>query len=375
MTLNIVIFGLSITSSWGNGHATTYRALIKALQRRGHDVTFLERDVPWYRDHRDLPYPPYCRTELYAEFKDVAQRYAGVVETADLVILGSYVPDGIALGNWITTKAKGVTAFYDIDTPVTLAALEEDGAEYLSAELIPRFDLYLSFTGGPTLELLESLYGSPRARVLYCSADPDLHRPVEAPAQWNLGYLGTYSEDRQEALNRLLLEPARQAPRRSFAVAGSSYPAGVIWPFNVQRIEHIPPDAHPAFFGRQSFTLNITRRDMVSAGFSPSVRLFEAAASGVPVISDRWPGLETVFRPNDEILVADTPQDVIHLLSSLPEERRRSIAAAARRRFLTDHTPDRRACQLEGYYVEVLNRVSRWTVRPVLATLNRASTP
>src|SRR5215213_5510311 len=171
MSLRIVVFGLSITSSWGNGHATTYRALIKALHQRGHEVTFLERDVPWYEAHRDLPDPPYCRTELYGSLKEVPQRYAGLVAEADLVIVGSYVPDGAALADWVTTQARGITAFYDIDTPVTLARLEQGKADYITPALIPRFDLYLSFTGGPVLDLIERLYGSPRARALYCAVD------------------------------------------------------------------------------------------------------------------------------------------------------------------------------------------------------------
>src|SRR3954464_13625719 len=143
MTLDIVIFGLSITSSWANGHATTYRALTKALERRGHRVTFLERDVPWYRQHRDLPGPSYCRTVLYAEMKDVPFRYQKLVSEADLVILGSYVPNGPVLADWITAPVRGVTAFYDIDTPVTLATLAEGNCDYIAARHIPRFDLYL----------------------------------------------------------------------------------------------------------------------------------------------------------------------------------------------------------------------------------------
>jgi len=235
MTLDIVIFGLSITSSWANGHATTYRALTKALERRGHRVTFLERDVPWYRQHRDLPSPSYCQTELYAELKDVPVRYQRLVSEADLVILGSYVPNGSVLADWITTHSRGVTAFYDIDTPVTLATLAEGGCDYIAARLIPRFDLYLSFTDGPILETIESRFGSPRARVLYCSVDSDLHKPVPATPRWTLGYLGTYSEDRQSQLTRLLLAPAVELPQERFVLAGARYPQNMAWPSNVER--------------------------------------------------------------------------------------------------------------------------------------------
>jgi spore maturation protein CgeB len=230
MKLDIVVLGLSITSSWGNGHATTYRALAKGLAARGHKVTFLERDVAWYRRHRDLRHPPFCRTELYQTLKELPRRYGALVRAADLVVLGSFVPDGAAIAEWITAQARGLTAFYDIDTPVTLARLEKGCADYINAPVIPRFDLYLSFTGGPALAHIEAAYGAQAARALYCAVDPDLHKPQDVVPPLALGYVGTYSPDRQSALDRLLLEPARRLPKMLFAVAGPQYPADIEWP-------------------------------------------------------------------------------------------------------------------------------------------------
>jgi spore maturation protein CgeB len=353
MKLNIVIFGLSITSSWGNGHATTYRALVKALAARGHRITFLERDVPWYRSQRDLHSSPFCRIELYESLKAVPSRFASLVRRADVVVLGSFVPEGAVLGEWITATAHGITAFYDIDTPVTLSRLEAGTAEYISPRLIPRFNLYLSFTGGPTLQLIEELYGSPRARPLYCSVDPDSHAPLQVPAKWTLGYIGTFSEDRQLLLERFLIEPARRMPGQRFVVVGAQYPQTLHWPENVDRLEHLPPSRHSEFYCSQSYTLNVTRPDMARAGFSPSVRLFEAAACGVPVISDCWPGLETLFEPGKEILLADSADAVRHLLCDLPEPQRLEIAERARKRVLQYHTAERRAVQFESYVQEV----------------------
>ena len=356
MKLDIVIFGLSITSSWGNGHATTYRALIKALAARGHRVTFLERDVPWYRPHRDLETAPYCRIELYETLKDVPQRFASLVREADAVVMGSFVPDGAALGDWITSTANGVTAFYDIDTPVTLKRLESGKADYISPALIPRFNLYLSFTGGPTLQLIEEVYGSPRARALHCSVDPDRHAPIDVPLKWSLGYIGTYSEDRQPLLERLLIEPARRMPEHNFLIAGAQYPASLRWPSNVQHIEHLTPDRHSEFYCGQRYTLNLTRPDMAAAGFSPSVRLFEAAACGVPVISDSWPGLETFFNPGKEILLAETSEAVRQTLCELSESQRLRIAAAARARVLQGHTAEHRALEFEQFVQEAVSK-------------------
>ena len=357
MNLNIVIMGLSITSSWGNGHATTYRALIKALAARGHKVTFLERDTRWYREHRDLATSPDCRIELYDSLRDLPRRSA-LIASADLVVLGSFVPDGTAIGDWITSTARGVTAFYDVDTPVTLKRLESGEGDYISRALIPRFNIYLSFTGGPTLDLIEDQYGSPRARALYCSVDPEIHKPVPASTRWALGYLGTYSEDRQPALDRLLLEPARRMPHERFVVAGAQYPKSIAWPANVERIEHLPPSVHREFYCSQRFTLNVTRADMALAGWSPSVRLFEAAACGTPVISDRWPGIETFFTQGKEIALADATDDVMQLLGATSDKHHGSMAAAARARVLRQHSAEQRAIALENYYREATGALS-----------------
>ena len=354
--LRIVILGLSITSSWGNGHATTYRALVRELSARGHDILFLERDVPWYATNRDLPRPPHGHTELYQDLADLKQRFAGEVEEADLVIVGSYVPEGAAVGEWVTRTARGLTAFYDIDTPVTLAKLARGEEEYLTPELIPEYQLYLSFTGGPTLQRLEQEFGSPMARPLYCSVDPDLYHPEPLQNQWDLGYMGTYSADRQPGLDRFLIEPARTWRDGRFVVAGPQYPRTVRWPRNVQRIQHLPPKRHGGFYNAQHFTLNLTRADMVAAGFSPSVRLFEAAACGTPIISDSWEGIETLFQPGLEILIARSSSDVLQWIHDLPEDERRTLGQRARRRVLAEHTAAHRAAELEGYALQLLSR-------------------
>lgn len=359
--LRIVFLGLSITSSWGNGHATTYRALMRALCRRGHEVLFLEREVPWYRDHRDLPQPPFGMTRLYGGLGELRDCWSRALHDADLVIVGSYVPDGIAVAELALSVAAGLVAFYDIDTPVTLAALAADSCEYLAADLIPCFDLYLSFTGGPTLRRIERRYGARAARALYCSVDPDCHYPHAVAAEWDLGYLGTYSADRQPTLDRLMCAPARRWREGRFAVAGSLYPSELAWPGNLARIEHVDPSRHAMFFARQRFTLNVTRADMISCGYSPSVRLFEAAACGVPIISDWWPGLDEFFWPRRDILVARGADDVLSYLRELPEEERLRLARHGRERVLACHTADHRAASLEAY-VEEAREMRRRTV-------------
>ena len=351
--MNLVFLGLSLSSSWGNGHATTYRALLAALAARGHRITFLEREQSWYAANRDLEDPPYCDLRFYHS-PDELKTFAAALRRADAVVIGSYVPDALKVTKQVmsltaaSVSARPIFAFYDIDTPVTLRKLADGDTEYLSADLIPQFDLYLSFTGGPTLRVLEEVYGARMARALYCSVDSALYKPVQAPRRWALGYLGTYSADRQPTLNRLLLQPARLRPDARFVVAGSQYPGDITWPENVDRIEHLPPAEHPDFYCSLDWTLNVTRADMVRAGYSPSVRLFEATACGTPVISDAWPGLEALFEPDRELLIAQDSDAVLRALAT-PETVRQKISQAARDRTLQQHTARQRAYELETY--------------------------
>ncbi len=345
--MRIVVIGLSLSSSWGNGHATTYRALLRALAARGHDILFLECDRPWYAAHRDLPTPDFCRLRFYDQPGDLAQ-WRDEIATADLVMIGSYVVEGVAVAELIRPWAR-LLAFYDIDTPVTLAALARGEHAYISPATIPLYDLYFSFTGGPTLRLLERRYGARAAHALFCAVDPTLYAPdPAAPAPtWQLGYLGTYSADRQPTLERLLIEPARRAPQARFVVAGPQYPDDIAWPDNVDRLEHLPPAEHAAFYNSLAWTLNVTRADMIAAGYSPSVRLFEAAACATPIVSDDWPGLGDFLTVGEEIIVAETPAQVLALLA-WPEPRRRALGDAARRRVLESHTAAHRAATLEA---------------------------
>ncbi len=343
--MRLVVLGLSLSSSWGNGHATTFRALLAAFAVRGHDVLFLERDRPWYAAHRDLPAPCWCRLEFYDDL-DALDRWRREITSADAVIVGSYVPDGIEVSRRVQAWARGVRAFYDIDTPLTLAAIGSGDCDYASRETIAGFDLYLSFTAGPTLRRLEREFGARRAVALPCAVDPALYAPTGAAIRWDLSYLGTYSADRQSTVERLLIEPARRCPERRFVVAGPQYPPDIDWPANVTRIEHLPPDMHARFYSESAWTLNVTRADMIAAGWSPSVRLFEAGACGTAIISDRWPGIEDVLQPGREVLIADGTDDVLRALAA-GEAVRSGLGAAARARVLANHTASHRAAALE----------------------------
>jgi spore maturation protein CgeB len=366
MQLKFVFLGLSITSSWGNGHATTYRGLLRELARRGHEVLFLEHDVPYYAQNRDLPRPPFGRTELYSSLDDLFERFTGEVRAADVVVVGSYVPEGVRVGAWVCRMASGLRAFYDIDTPVTLRGLDAGGMPYLQPAQVSDYDLYLSFSGGPSLTRLSRDFAARAVRVLYCSVDPEQYYPEPATIAWDLGYLGTFCEDRQPALDRLLLESAHRWSSGRFVVAGPQYPMEIEWPGNVSRLAHVAPPDHRAFYNAQRFTLNLTRRDMLLAGYSPSVRLFEAAAAGAPILSDIWPGIEQFFEPEREIALVRDSRDVLDWLQRCSEEARVSLAEAGRRRVLAEHTAAHRAEALESYASEWLAARARARRRPRL---------
>ncbi|WP_108396156.1 CgeB family protein [Devosia submarina] len=343
---DIVIVGLSLSSSWGNGHATTFRSLIRGLHAHGKRVLFLERDVPWYANNRDLPNPDFCALEYYSSVEDLLARFTAPLEAAEAVIVGSYVPEGVAVIDALHKLALGQFCFYDIDTPVTLAKLVRDDEEYLARRQIPLFDTYFSFSGGPVLDRLEEEFGAQSAMPLYCSVDAERYGPTNGRKIWDLGYLGTYSPDRQPTLEKLLIEPARLLPDLRFVVAGPQFPADIDWPPNVERIEHLPPAEHRAFYNQQRFTLNVTRADMIAAGWSPSVRLFEAAACGTPVISDIWNGIDDLLPAGEAILLAQTTADVVQTLTQMGEAERQSLADAARRHVLAEHTSTARSGEL-----------------------------
>jgi spore maturation protein CgeB len=345
--LKITIFGLTLSSSWGNGHATPYRAILRALKRLRHEVTFYEKDVDYYRRHRDLSSADYAKLVLYPDWASVRQHAMEEAAASDAVIVGSYCPEGARIADEVLGLDRPVRIFYDLDTPITLAGLSSHGVEYLRRDQMPEFDLYLSFTGGRILHDLESHYGVRRAAAIYGCVDPDTYHRVEAKPEFecDLNYMGTYAADRQHKLDAVFLEPARRMANRTFVLAGSLYPREWQWPENVRRFEHVATKEHPAMYSSCRATLNITRDGMARSGYCPSGRFFEAAACGAPIFTDWFDGLDTFFAPGEEIVIVQTADDVIAALR-MDEHERRKLAQHARERTLSEHTGDNRAREL-----------------------------
>jgi spore maturation protein CgeB len=348
--MKLVVFGLTVSSSWGNGHATLWRALLRAFAARGHRVCFYERDVPYYAAHRDLTELPGGTLRLYPAWDDVRHEAARELADADVAMVTSYCPDGVAATELALSSGAAARVFYDLDTPVTLERLAAgEPVPYLGAGGLAGFDLVLSYAGGAALDALRARLGARRTATLYGSVDPDTHRPAppSPPFAADVSYLGTYAADRQDALAALFVEPARRLPARTFLIGGAQYPADFPWARNIHFVRHVAPGDHPAFFASSPLTVNVTRRAMAAMGYCPSGRLFEAAACGAAVLSDWWEGLDHFFEPGREILVARAPAEAV-AAAELPREALRRVARAARERALAQHTAAHRAAELEA---------------------------
>ena len=347
--MKLVIFGLTVSSSWGNGHATLWRALCRALARRGHCVVFFERDVPYYASHRDLTVLPDCWFHLYGDWSQVVATARHQLADADVAMVTSYCPDALAAAEVVLDSSAGVRAFYDLDTPVTLDRLAAgEQVPYIGPRGLADYDLVLSYTGGQALRELVDRLGARRVAPLYGSVDPQTHYPVDPLPEYraDLSYLGTYAPDRQGSVESLLIEPARRLPSRRFLIGGAQYPQEFPWTPNIHFVDHVPPPQHPAFYCSSRLTLSVTRRAMARMGYCPSGRLFEAAACGAPLLSEWWEGLDEFFDPWSQVIIARQTEEAVAALEMSDEQLAR-MARSARERTLDEHTADRRALDLE----------------------------
>lgn len=345
--MQILFFGLTISSSWANGHATPFRALIRALHNLNIKVVFYERDVPYYASHRDFDSCDYCELKLYEDWESIRESALRRARDSDIVLTASYLPEGARISEELLQVDGPLHVFYDLDTPITLKRMQDTGVDYLRPDLIPRFDLYLSFTGGNILRTLEHGLGARLARPLYGCVDPDAYRRVASQEQFacDLSFMGTYAPDRAHSVRRLFLAAADRLAQQNFLLAGSMYPTEWEWPAGMRRVEHVAPSDHSALYSSSRATLNVTRSEMAQSGYCPSGRFFEASACGTPLLTDEWEGLENFFNLEEELLVVRSTEDVVCALE-LPNADLARMAARARQRTLDEHTGHYRAKQL-----------------------------
>lgn len=346
---------------------------MRALARRGHQITFFERDVEYYAKRRDFLRCDYCDLVLYSSYGDIRELALEKMRQSDIVLTASYVQEGSRINDDVLSLAAPKKVFYDLDTPITLGKLREGAVDYLRREQISEFDLVLSWTGGAALRSLEVDFGAKVARPLFGCVDPDVYvrTEVRKDFQCELSYMGTYAPDRQDKVDALFLEPVRRNPREQFLLAGALYPDGWKWPENVRRFDHISPHDHPALYSSSRFTLNLTRAEMVKSGYCPSGRLFEAAACGAPILSDWFDGLDEFFEPGREILTVQSTVDVTDALKIDNCELER-ISKLARERTLDEHTGDRRV-EVFLRYMDEIGTVEGKS--PILSLHEKGMTP
>lgn len=346
--MTFVIFGLSVSSSWGNGHATIWRGLIRELTSMGHKITFFEKNVQYYSSNRDLTIIEGMELILYENWVEVETTARIRLKNADVAIVTSYCPDAVEAYRLMSDNFSKLKIFYDMDTPVTLECIEKNSwPSYIPEDGLRGFDCVLSYTGGFVTDKLKSVLGADTVFTLYGCADPNAHYPSDTSQMYNgdISYLGTFAVDRQDKLVELFVEPARMVPEKRFILGGSLYPEDFPWTENIHFYQHIAPPDHSSFYCSSKFTLNITRGAMAENGYCPSGRLFEAAICGVAVISDWWEGLDKFFVPDEEILIAEKSQQVVQILE-MNNNRRKKIAHQARKRCLSEHTAKHRAKEL-----------------------------
>jgi spore maturation protein CgeB len=346
--MKLVVFGLAVSSTWANDHATLWRSLIRVLAGQGHALTFYEQDTPYFAAHRDYKELPKGELVVYETLDSIRAHATHALRSADAAIVSSYAADALAATELVMSSAVPIRAFYEFDTAVTLRKVRAgERVSHLGPRGLRDFDVVMSSTGGAGLSELQRVLGAHRVAPLYPGVDLHAYSPV-APVeryQADLAYLGTYEEEHNSALEELLLKPARALPEASFVIGGASYPRELAWPPNLKYVWHVAPAEHSALYCSARLNLNVTRACVAALGYCPSGRMFEAAACGAPMITDRWPGLAEFYEPGDEILVARDHSDVIAALKS-SRSQLQALAHRARERTLAQHSIEHRAEQL-----------------------------
>jgi spore maturation protein CgeB len=349
-SLRIAFFGSSLVSAYWNGAATYYRGIIRALHERGHKITFYEPDAFERQQHRDIPDPTWAKVVVYPPTEDSVADVLEQARGSDLVIKASGVGvfDELLERSVLDLQSPGtVIGFWDVDAPATLERVENNPEDPFH-ELVPRYDLILTYGGGKPVCNAYSELGARDCVPIYNALDPSTHHPV-APEQrfeGELGFLGNRLPDREKRVEEFFLKVAAMLPEKKFLLGGSGWQDKPM-PVNVNYIGHVYTGEHNAFNCTPKAVLNVNRDSMARFGFSPPTRIFEAAGAGACLVTDAWVGIEAFLEPGSEVLVAENGEDVAEILQSLTPQRARGIGRNALKRVLAEHTYSHRAEQLE----------------------------
>lgn len=347
----MAFFGSSLVSSYWNGAATYYRGIIRALHRLGWRVTFFEPDAYERQAHRDLADPPWADVVVYPADDDrEVRRLLAALDAYDVLVKASGVGVFDALlehGVFEARRAHHLCVFWDVDAPATIERLHDDAADPFRA-CIPRYDVILTYGGGPPIVEAYRTLGARHCVPVYNGLDPDTHHPVPPDARfaWDIALLANRLPDREARIDEFFLRPAARLPWIQFLLGGSGW-ADKLLPDNVTWLGHVPTADHNAFNASPTAVLSVNRASMARVGYSPATRIFEAAGAGACIISDVWPGLDRFFEPGCEILAVGGEDEAVACIASVDARTARRIGDAARRRAVAEHTYDRRARDVE----------------------------
>lgn len=363
--MKIFVFGSSITSCYWNGAATYYRGIYKGLAALGHHVTFAEPDIYGRQQNRDAHDVNYADVIVYRPPNDID----GLLERAseaDLVIKHSGVGADDELLERRVLECRSpqtLVAFWDVDAPATLSRVETNPSDPFR-RLIPQYDFVFTYGGGPPVVEHYCRLGAASCYPVYNALDPETHHPVPADPELacDLAFVGNRLPDRERRVEQFFFRAAELAPELSFLLGGEGW-AGKRMPPNVRRIGHVGTGDHNRVNCSARIVLNINRESMADVGFSPPTRVFEAAGAGACLITDAWEGVETFFAPGNEILVARSADDIVHILRNIAPQRARAVGEAMRARALREHTYSLRARQVHGILESVSAERVRDTVR------------
>jgi spore maturation protein CgeB len=349
--VQIAFFGSSLVSAYWNGAATYYRGIVRALNARGHSVTFYEPDAYNRQQHRDIDDPEWARVVVYPATEDGVGGALKDAGGADVVVKASGVgvfDDLLEAAVLESRRAGMLVAFWDVDAPATLDRVHGDPNDPF-LRLIPRYDVIFTYGGGQPVVCAYLKLGARECVPIYNALDPSTHYPAmpDDRFQVDLAFLGNRLPDREARVDQFFFAPAAVMPARRFLLGGAGW-GDKTRPSNVRYLDHVYTRDHNAFNCTPLAVLNISRESMARYGFSPATRVFEAAGAGACLITDSWEGIDLFLEPGEEILVARDGTQVGEHLSALDPARARRIGQAACRRVQAHHTYAHRAAQVEA---------------------------
>ncbi len=351
--MKIAFYGSSLVSSYWNGAATYYRGILKALHKRGYDITFYEPDAFGRQQHRDIDPPAYAKSVVYPATIDALNGVLAEAAKADIVVKanGVGVFDAELLEGIVRhARPNALRIFWDVDAAATLDEMRAD-ASHPVLKALPDLDMVLTYGGGPPVVDAYTGFGAARCIPVYNALDPETHHPVPRDERFDcdLAFLGNRLPDREARVEEFFLRPAALLPDQRFLIGGNGWDSKAM-PANVRHRGHVYTAEHNAFNCTPRAVLNVARDSMAHIGFSPATRVFEAAGAAACLITDAWEGIEQFLIPDEEVLVARDGQDVAEHLAALTPERAQAIGQAALRRVLAEHTYDLRGAEVDALF-------------------------